>query len=123
MLSGLPMIGEIRPSLILGSELRDYLARKRTKNKRPCKRGEIYCLRCRAPKAPALGMVDYEPITTTRGNLIGVCPACEGLIYRGTSRAELGAFKGHLSITFTKGEQHIYETNNPSLNSDFKAGA
>jgi hypothetical protein len=57
---GLLVCDERRPILILGSDLTAFLTRKRAQNKRPCKQGEVYCVRCRVPQAPALGMADYK---------------------------------------------------------------
>lgn len=120
---GLPLCDRRRPLLIRGSELRAFLTRKRTQNKRPCKPGELYCMPCRAPQRPALGMADYQSLTLTSGNLVGLCPACERLMYRRVTLAKLGAVRGNLDITFTKAERHIDESSKPSVNSDFKAGA
>lgn len=97
---GLPTSDSRRPTLILGRELAAYLKARRTKNKQPCQPGEIYCVRCRAPKRPAGNMADYQPITATLGNLIGICPDCEGMIYRRTSRAKLSAIQAFLNVTF-----------------------
>ena len=119
---GLPVCDDRRPTLILGSELAAFLVRKRTRNKRPCKAGEIYCVRCRIPQSPALGMADYEPLTATTGNLIGLCPKCSGMMYRRVSRARLAAAVGNLEVGFTRGQERLDESNNPSLNSDFKTG-
>jgi hypothetical protein len=44
---GLSTCDDRRPLLILGGDLRDFLVKKRTQNKRPCKPGEVYCVRCR----------------------------------------------------------------------------
>lgn len=99
---GLSVCDDRRPLLILGTELRAFLARKRTQNKRPCKPGEIYCLPCRAPQMPALGMAEYQPLTPASGNLIGLCPACERLIYRRVAFANLNAVKGNLIIADQK---------------------
>ena len=120
---GLPTCDDRRPQLILGSELVAFLTAKRTKNKRPCKPGEIYCLPCRAQRVPALGMAEYQPLTATSGNLIGLCPVCERLMFRRVTLAKLGAVKGNLEVTFTKAARHIDESSKPSVNSDFKAGA
>ncbi len=119
---GLPICDDRRPVLILGRELATFLIRKRTRNKRPCKPGEIYCVRCRAPQSPALGMADYEPLTATGGNLIGLCPRCSGTMYRRVNRAKLAAVAGNLEVRFTRGLERIDESNNPSVNSDFKTG-
>ena len=120
---GLPICDDQRPLLILGAELRAFLTRKRTQNKRPCKPGEIYCLPCRTPQVPALGIADYQPLTPNSGNLIGLCPTCERLIFRRVALAKLDLVKGNLSVTVTKGARHIDESSNPSVNSAFNAGA
>jgi excisionase family DNA binding protein len=119
---GLPVCDDRRPVLILGRELAVFLLRKRTHNKQPCKPGEIYCVRCRTPQSPALSMADYEPLTTTGGNLIGLCPGCSGMMYRRVNRARLAAVAGNLEVRFTRGVERIDESNNPSVNSDFKTG-
>ena len=64
---GLPTSDNKRPMLILGRDLSAFLQARRAKNKRPCQPGEIYCVRCRAPKAPAGDMADYQPVTGTLG--------------------------------------------------------
>lgn len=120
---GLPVCDGRRPVLILGYELAAYLTRKRARNKRPCKAGEVYCVRCRVPQSPALGMADYEPLTATTGNLIGLCPKCGGTMYRRVSRARLAAVTGNLEVRITRGRERIDESGNPSVNSDFKTGA
>ncbi len=51
---GLPTTDGKRPMLILGCDLVAFLGARRAKNKRTCQPGEIYCVRCRAPKAPAV---------------------------------------------------------------------
>ena len=119
---GLPVCDDRRPVLILGGELAAFLTRKRASNKRPCKAGEIYCVRCRAPQSPALGMADYEPLTATGGNLIGLCPQCGGMMYRRVNRARLAVVAGNLEVRLTRGQERIDESNNPSVNSDFKTG-
>ncbi|HUV68637.1 MAG TPA: helix-turn-helix domain-containing protein [Terracidiphilus sp.] len=67
--AGLPICDDKPPMLILGCELSAYLMARRTKNKRPCQPGEIYCVRCRAPKRPFGDMANYVPITESLGTL------------------------------------------------------
>jgi hypothetical protein len=100
--SGLPTCDRKRPILILGRELAAYLKARRLKNKRPCQPGEIYCVRCRAPKLPAGEMAEYEPATEKFGNLKGICPDREGMIYQRVSLAKLAQIRGKLDITFTE---------------------
>lgn len=117
---GLPITDNKRPMLILGRDLSEFLQAKRLKNKRPCKPGEIFCVRCREPKLPAGNMADYESLTETQGNLMGICPNCGILIYRAVSLAKLDQVRGQLDITMQKALQHINESIHPSVNSDLK---
>ena len=117
--AGLPTSDRKRPTLILGRELAAFLQARRTKNKRPCQPGEIYCVRCRAPKLPAGEMAEYQPHTETMGNLVGICPDCELMIYRRASLAKLQAIQGKVSVTFTEAKRQVSESNQPTVNSDF----
>jgi hypothetical protein len=102
--AGLPICDSKRPMLILGRDLAAFLRMRRTKNKRPCQPGEIYCVRCRAPKRPAGDMAEYQPITASLGNLIGICPDCEGMIFRRASLAKLAQIRGELDITIREAQ-------------------
>jgi len=117
---GLPIIDDRRPMLILGSDLREFLQARRRKNKCSLKPGEIYCVRCRAPRLPAGDMADYKPLTETQGNLIGICPICEITMYRRVSRAKIERIRGRLDVTIPQALRHISESVKPSLNSDLK---
>jgi DNA-binding XRE family transcriptional regulator len=120
--AGLPTCDGKRPMLILGLELAEYFKARRTKNKQPCQLGEIYCVRCRAPKQPAGDMADYEPITEKFGNLKGICPDCEGMIYRRASLAKLPKVRGKLEVTFLEAQLRVSESILPTVNSDFRQG-
>jgi len=116
--AGLPVLDDKRPMLILGKDLAAFHQARRTKNKRKCQPGEIYCVRCRAPKAPAGNMADYRIITDKIGNLVGICPDCDKLINRRVSLAKLEQVRGKLDITLPQALQHITDSNQPSVNSD-----
>jgi hypothetical protein len=115
--AGLPTCDSKRPTLILGRDLAAYLKARRTKNKRPCQPGEIYCVRCRAPKQPAGDMAEYQPITEQLGNLEGICPDCDLMIYRRASMAKLAEIRGNLDITFAEAQRQVNESEQPSVNS------
>jgi len=117
---GLPVIDDRRPMLILGSDLREFLQARRKRNKCPLKPGEIYCVKCRAPRSPAGDMADYESLTETQGDLIGICPTCEITIYRRISLTKLEQIRGQLDITIPQALRHIVDRDKPSLNSDLK---
>jgi hypothetical protein len=115
--AGLPICDSKRPTLILGRDLAAYLQARRTKNKWPCQPGEIYCVRCRAPKQPAGDMAEYQPITEQLGNLEGICPDCDLMIYRRASMAKLAEIRGKLDITFAEAQRQVNESEQPSVNS------
>lgn len=121
--AGLPVVDHRRPVLVLGAALAEFLRNRRTVNKRPCRPGEIYCMRCREPRVPAGAEVRYHPITTTQGNLVGLCPSCSAGLFRRVSAANLGQFEGLLRITLPPAEEHIGKSPQPSANSDFTQDA
>ena len=115
---GLATIDDKRPILILGYVLAAFLQARRTKNKQTCKPGELYCVRCRAPRSPAGSMADYSPITEKFGNLVAICPDCNVMMNRRVSMARIGEFQGKVEIRFPEALGRIVERATPSLNSD-----
>jgi hypothetical protein len=64
-------------------------------------------------------MADYLPVTATLGSLIGICSACDAMMYRHISLARIEQVRGKLDITLPKALPHIDESAEPSVNSDF----
>ena len=95
---GLPVLDQRRPTLIHGTELREFLTRRQHRRKMPTGPGRIHCLACRSPKVPAGGMVDFQPMATGAGNLVGLCPDCERPINRRVSEATLEAVCAGLDV-------------------------
>lgn len=117
--SGLPLLDDRRPCLILGEDLRGFLQKKRQSRKRRCKRYEIYCLRCRAPKRPAADMVDYSRLSDSAGRLIGLCPDCNGVMNRYVNAATLAEIRVVLDVSIPTAQKHISKRSDPPVNSDF----
>lgn len=107
---GLPTNDARRPMLILGRDLVAFLQARRAKGKRPCQPGEIYCVRCRTPQAPAGDMAEYQPLTAVLGNLVGICPRCETMMYRRVNLAKLEQVCANLDITMPQALPHIDES-------------
>src|SRR5262245_19351542 len=95
---GLPTSDHKRHILILGSDLSTFLQARRLKNKRKCQPGEIYCVGCRSPRSPAGDVAEYQPLSATGGNLEGICPTCDSMIYRRVNLAKLDQVRGALEI-------------------------
>jgi len=100
---GLAPVDDGRPALFRGDTAQAYLRDRRISRQQRCPPGHLYCLPCRVPKSPALGMVDYIPRTPTNGNLRGICPDCDRLIHRATSLATLEGARGDLEVRFPEG--------------------
>lgn len=118
--SGLEAVDDRRPTLILGRKLSAFLHARRQRNRQRCKPGQFFCLRCRAPKTPALRKADYVPMTSTSGNLRGTCAHCGARIYRRVSLHKLAAAAGDLEVQLLQAQQRIRDTEPPSLNSDLR---
>ncbi len=118
--AGLPTADRKRPTLILGRDLATFLQSRRAGRKQPCQLGEMYCVRCRAPKTPAANMVEFKPVTEKIGNLIAICPDCDSIMNRCVSMAKLGSVQGKMEITFPQALPHIGETFGPTVNSDLR---
>lgn len=116
---GLSTCDDRRPVLILGNHLVDFLRRRRAKNKQPCKLGELYCFRCRAPKFPAGSMADCLIVTDKIGHLQGICPDCFCMMNRRISLARLHQFRLILAITLREAQEQVSNRAQPNLNSDF----
>jgi hypothetical protein len=117
---GLPTCDDKRPILILGPDLAAYLKERRTRNKRRCQPGELYCVRCRALKRPAGDMAEYAPLTESFGNLKAICPDCEGMIFRCVSLAKLAEIRGRLNVTFSGAQERVNGSGAPAVNSDLR---
>jgi Helix-turn-helix domain len=115
---GLPTVDDRRPMLILGRELSRFVHERRQKSKQSCGPGRIYCIACRAPKVPAGKIADCIPTSPLAGNLCGICPDCNRLIYRRVNLAKIDAVQGDLEITFTQPRARIEESAVPSVNCD-----
>jgi hypothetical protein len=106
---GLDAITDRKPALILGCVLRPFLEARRAKAKRTCPPGHFYCMHCRTPRLPAGRMADYIPDTPTNGNLKGLCPDCDGWMYRRASLAKMDALRKDLDIQLQQADRRIGE--------------
>jgi hypothetical protein len=63
-------------------------------------------------------MAECIPTGPLAGNLCGICPDCERLIYRRVNLAKIDAIRGDLEITFTQPRPSIGESAVLSVNCD-----
>ena len=116
--NGLPVVDSGRPVLILGHELRAYLERKRKAAKRPCAPGTIYCFKCRKPRPPALGMVEYVSRNAKAGDLTALCETCGTMLFRRARCDDIAAIMPGIDVQFREAGARLLERTPPSLNCD-----
>ena len=107
---GLETCDTKRPILILGNALNDFHAKRRVKNKRPCKTNEIYCMRCKKPQIPVRGLVEFKPVNDKTGNLIAICSSCETMMYRKVSLAKIELFSEQMGFKLPQAHLHIVDS-------------
>jgi hypothetical protein len=116
--AGLVPIDGGKPILFHGSAVREFLRKRNDRCKQPCGPGKLYCLRCRAPREPALGLVDYVSITAKSGNIRAFCAICEAIMHRRVSRSGLAATMPGLDVQFSERSLRLVGSASPSLNCD-----
>ena len=120
---GLPVVDGTRPVLILGSDFQQWWGKQRKAAKRPCQPGQMYCFKCREPKAPAFGMVDYVATNAATGNLKALCETCGTMMHRRTRLSDIAARMPGLDVRRTLAPSSIAALTQPSPNCDNPKGA
>ena len=120
---GLPVLDGAKPILILGSEFQAWWAKRTNARNRPCQPGQLYCFKCREPKAPAFGMVDYTAKNAVTGNLKAMCETCGTMMHRRTRRADIAARMPGLDVQIMQAPSSIDAQTHPSSNCDNPKGA
>lgn len=113
--AGLEPIDNSKPILFHGSDVRAFLKMRNAQRKQPCGPGRFYCFRCREPRAPALGLVEYVPLTVKSGNLKACCTSCETVMHRRVCRSSLAAAMPDLDVQFAERSLRLIESTSPSL--------
>ena len=106
---GLPILEDRKPALIHGTSLKAF-GHARSKSKIKCKPNEFYCFRCKAPRSPAGGMVDYIARTPKSGNLKAICGECDTIMNKLVSNASLPALGKVLDLSIHLAPEHLVES-------------
>ena len=120
---GLPVIDGAKPTLITGRDFQTWWSKQRKAAKRPCQPGQMYCFKCRKPKRPALGMVEYAATNAATGNLKAICETCETMMHQRAQLANIAARMPGLDVQITQAPSRIVERAYPSQNCDNLKGA
>lgn len=112
---GLPAMTGSRPHLILGVVLVEFLKARRLALKRKCGLGELYCLKCRAPRKPVAELVEHRPMASGRMRIVGICSTCERLMHRFVSHRNLDASLREFGVQSGAAHGSLTDTGSLSL--------
>lgn len=107
--AGLSPIDDARPVLVKGAELRRFIESRRASSKKPCPVGTLYCFRCQAPRAPALGLADFVERDCGAGNLQALCEVCGTLMCRRTRREQIPTILPGVAVQIARHPMRIRE--------------
>lgn len=100
---GLQLLDTSHPPLIRGDDLRNHITAQRKDRKVKTDLCELYCLRCRACRAPAGAMADCE-IKGNKAMLAAICDVCEAIMCKPISLASLPTIRAKLDLTIKRDE-------------------
>ena len=115
--NGLKPIDGNRPVLVLGAELKAYLARRKMMRRQSCATGEFFCFRCRAPRRAAADMADLRLRTDKVATLIALCACCATPMHRTIRRADVPKLAALYDLR-TLPPERLSECSRPSPNGD-----
>ena len=84
----------------------------------PCPPGTIYCFKCRQPRAPASGMVEFTPRNPTTGNLVALCETCGTVMHRSARLSSLAVIMPGIRVEIREAGARLVERLSPPLNCD-----
>jgi hypothetical protein len=116
--AGLPMIDDRRPTMIQGRALRAFHQNRRDKAKRPCGPGNLYCCKCRTPRAPAPGSAVFVSRRAGAGTLRAICAECGTRLFRQARAGDLRTIMPETAVRIVEAAGHIAECAPPSPNCD-----
>jgi len=96
---GLPVLNMQRPTLIVGSEAKNFLSERRQAKKRPLLPDEVYCLSCKEPRKFFDNLVQLEQVPGKSARITGFCATCEGLASRVVGAAQIANLDNFFEVT------------------------
>lgn len=108
--NGLPVYDEKRPLLILGTDLRLFLQQQKNGKKRQCKEGEVYCLKCRAPRKTKPETAKFIQPENGTGRMFARCRECDSKVNRFFSWRQLEEIQKEFEVESAESTKtHICE--------------
>ena len=89
---GLRAFTEQRPHIIIGEDMIAFLRRRANDRKVPLSLSQFYCLRCRAARKPAFGIVQCDTSRPGAAAVTAFCGVCEAGVNKRIPRDRLPEF-------------------------------
>ena len=121
--AGLNPLDDKRPAMFHGAAVRAFLSSRKASRRSPCPPGTLYCFRCRAPRPPAPGPVDFVTINPLSGNIRASCATCGTQMHRRARKAALAAILPGRTVQFAEGQPRLKGRPSPPLNCDLERHA
>ena len=121
--AGLKPLDDKRPALFHGAAIHAFLSGRKANRKRPCPAGTLYCFRCREPRAPAPGPVEFAAINALSGNIGAACETCGTAMHRRARKAALPSILPSREIQISEGQPRLKGRCSPPLNCDLERQA
>ena len=118
--AGLKPLDDKRPAMFHGATARAFLLSRKASRQQPCPPGMIFCFRCRAPRPPAPGLVEFVSSNALSGNIRASCATCGTRMHRRARKADLAAILPGRTIQFAEGPPRLKGRSPPPLNCDFE---
>ena len=118
---GMIALDNNRPSMFQGAVVRSFLTTRNVRHKKPCPVGTVYCVKCRAPRRPALGMADYIPQTDGSGNLKAICEFCGTVMNRHVRQELISKILPDCDVRVTRRQSRFNGRVPPSLHCTLKS--
>ena len=115
---GLKPLDDDRPIMFHGAAIRAFLSSRKASRKRPCPAGTLYCFRCRAPRPPAPGLVEFVAINALSGNIRATCATCGTWMHRRARKDALASILPGRTIQFAESQPRLKGRSSPPLNCD-----
>ncbi len=101
---GLPALTSRRPTLILGSDAKEFLTNRKQAKKCVLRPDEVYCLKCKGPRKFFDNMVQLEQVPGKPFRIIGFCATCEGVASRVVGETQAARLDRFFEVTRNKGD-------------------
>ena len=116
--AGLAPLDDNRPIMFHGGAIRAFLSSRKASRKRPCPAGTLYCFRCREPRLPAPGLVEFVAINTLSGNIRASCATCRTTMHRRARKLALATILPGRTIQLAEGQPRLKGRSSPPVNCD-----